>query len=446
MRPSPRSIRASLAVLLAATCLAVAPSARAFELHRHSVMTYQVLTRHGVGGVAAGLIAWGAMLPDVQDCIPHCYCDYAPSFCQPDPTEAMPFASDHFDNNLFDESIYRVNARMAEARGGIVPNPNDSRASAMALVAFGKALHTTQDFYAHSTFVEINIFSFGSFNLANAPLWYGEPYALYSWHHGALSGDGSLQSGFYLQGAPSGGYTHDQLNKDSPGSPEGGQFVSVTGHGSTRLYACVSGDFTGSMNFTDEGLAPRHTLYAYQQLLSGGDVFPYVFGARTPRAAASPASVQAVLDFFSWVEQDSTCQALAVAADSIMAHASGDSIASFDMDQIDADGLPVPPATTGVAPSLVEGQRLLGAPRPNPFLNGVQLDCIAPRAGRVRVAVFDGEGRRIATLLDAEVGAGRHAVAWSGLDAAGRAVPAGVYLVRMSGFGRDESRRVVRMR
>ncbi len=312
-------------------------------------MTYQVLTRHGVGSVAASLIAWGAMLPDVEDCLAHGYCDYAPAFCQPDSAQAVPFASDHFDNNLLEESLDRVNDRMAAARAGIISTPTDSRAFAKALVAFGEALHTTQDFYAHSTFVEINIFPYSpSFDLANAPLWHGEPYSLYSWQHGGLFGDGSLQTGYYLQGAPAGGYTHARLNKDSPGSSEGGRTVNITGHGISTLYAAVSGDFGGDLSFGDEGLAPRHTLYAYQQLLNGGDVFPYVSGTNGPARATRPDMARRVLEFFSWVEQDSLCRVLAEAADSIMARASGDSIGSFDPGQVDADGLPVPSATVGV--------------------------------------------------------------------------------------------------
>src|SRR5580765_7706759 len=190
------------AACIAAALLAFGSRASAFELHRHSVMTYQVLARNGLGSVAAGIVAFGAMLPDVQDCIPSCYCDYAPSYCQPNPQQALPYAVDHFDNNLLEASMDRVNLRMSQARAGIVPSPTDPHASAVALIAFGKALHTTQDFYAHSTFLEINIFSFGAFDLSNCPIWQGDPYALYSWHHGSLSGDGSLQTGFYLQSPP----------------------------------------------------------------------------------------------------------------------------------------------------------------------------------------------------------------------------------------------------
>jgi hypothetical protein len=283
------------------------------------------------------------------------------------------------------------------------------------------------------------------FDLANAPIWFGEPYALYSWRHGNLTGDGSLQTGYYLQGKPAGGYTHDELNKDSPGSSEGHQPVTILGHGTKTLYGAVSGDFDGNMNFDDSGLAPRHTLYAYQALLNGGDVFPYVFGPHAAARPVDPRRSQQVQDFFAWVEQDPTLQAMAQAADSLIAHANGDSIGNFPMNAIDADGLPKP-LTTAVAPREPAGGSLLGTASPNPFVSRTTLSFLAPRAGDVHVAVYDPEGRRIATLFDGEVGAGLHEVAWDGRAGDGRPAAAGVYLIRFSGFGRTEARRIARTR
>lgn len=444
MSPTSSFTRGVLAAAIAASLVVPPAPARAFELHRHSVMTYQVLHRHGVGAVGAALIAYGAMLPDVQDCIPHCYCDYAPTFCQPNPTEAIPFASDHFDNNLLDESIIRVNERMATARAGIAnqaySNPRDA---ALALMAFGKALHTTQDFYAHSTWLEINIFSVVfQFDLANAPIWFGEPYALYSWHHGSLSGDGSLQTGFYLAGAPGGGYTHDQLNKDSPGSSEGHQPLAILGHGTKTMYAGVSGDFDGNMSFDDSGLAPQHTLYAWNALQNGGDVFPYVFAAQAnARPAADPAMAKRVADFFAAVEADPAMQAYAQAADSIVAHAYGDSIGSFPLNAVDADGVPIP-LTTAVNPAVPHPTLFLGAAHPNPFAHDTEISFLAPGHGPMKIAIYDAEGRRIALLFNGDIAAGLHEIRWDGRDDTGARAPAGVYMVRLTGFGRNEARRV----
>jgi len=198
------------------------------------------------------------------------------------------------------------------------------------------------------------------------------------------------------------------------------------------------------MNFDDAGLAPQHTLYAYTCLLNGSDVFPYQFApgsAARRQRPVDPARAKAVADFFAWVEQDSTLQAMARAADSIVAHANGDSIASFPIAAIDADGLPLPLTSSVVRPA-APAAALLGAPSPNPFASRTELGFTAPAEGRVRIAVFDAEGRRVALLADGDVRAGLHAVAWDGRDDGGRAMPAGVYLVRLAGFGRSEARRV----
>lgn len=61
-----------------------------------------------------------------------------------------------------------------------------------------------------------------------------------------------------------------------------------------------------------------------------------------------------------------------------------------------------------------------------------------PEAGRVSLAVFDGEGRLVRTLLRAAPQkAGRHTASWDGLDSAGARLPAGEYrwkLLRTQGL------------
>jgi hypothetical protein len=449
--PRPLAARVLFSPLLAATAVltligAITP-ARAFDLQRHSAITNQVLGRHGLTGAALKLVAYGALLPDVQDCIPSCYCDFAPRACQPDGSQIAQFGADHFDNNLLTESIDRVNLRMSEAQAGIVTAQGNSRASALALIAFGKALHTTQDFYAHSTYVEINLFPGPviTTNINNIAIWSGEPYALYSWHNANTSGSGDLQTGYYLAGAPAGGFLHERLNKDNSGSPEGSQIARISGvPPQTRLYGVASGDFTNSGSYSDLGLAPQHTIYAYNALLNQGLVFPYepIAGASHARPAADPQHAQRVLDFFAWVNQDPTLIAMAEAADSIVAHSRADSIDGFPLNAIDADGLPKP-LTAGVEPPRAGGAALLGNPQPSPFFGVTHVGFAAPRAGDVHITVYDLEGRHVATLVDGEVGPGLHETSWNGRAGSGARVPPGIYLVRYAGFGQAESRRVV---
>jgi flagellar hook assembly protein FlgD len=53
-----------------------------------------------------------------------------------------------------------------------------------------------------------------------------------------------------------------------------------------------------------------------------------------------------------------------------------------------------------------------------------------PRALEARLAVFDVRGARVWERAG-RVAAGEHAWAWDGLDREGRAVPSGLYLVRL---------------
>jgi hypothetical protein len=106
--------------------------------------------------------------------------------------------------------------------------------------------------------------------------------------------------------------------------------------------------------------------------------------------------------------------------------------------KLDLGAMPV--STAPGAP----GERLaLSAPWPNPARGSVRATLDLPRNEHVEVAVFDVLGRHVATTFAGSPGAGRHAIAWNGRDAAGRPARAGVYFVRASAGGAIVSRRVV---
>jgi hypothetical protein len=95
------------------------------------------------------------------------------------------------------------------------------------------------------------------------------------------------------------------------------------------------------------------------------------------------------------------------------------------------------PTETVVVPEL-ERVLTLDAPWPNPADNSVSVAFSLPEAQRVSLSVYDLAGRRVTTLSEGELPAGRHAVSW---DCAGEA--AGVYLLRLETEGEALSRRVV---
>ena len=113
--------------------------------------------------------------------------------------------------------------------------------------------------------------------------------------------------------------------------------------------------------------------------------------------------------FFTWVEADSG--GTRVILRSPIAGASG-----------------VPEAAVNDAPAV--------AVSPNPARDFSNLDFARPAGVPVRVELFDTAGRLVRAYDSPGSGGVFGRVAWDGRDSEGRAVPAGVYLARVSAAGR----------
>lgn len=84
---------------------------------------------------------------------------------------------------------------------------------------------------------------------------------------------------------------------------------------------------------------------------------------------------------------------------------------------------------------------------PNPCRPQTTLHFSLREPGAVALDVFDAQGRRVRSLLTGEaLPAGPQAIAWDGRDDAGRALPAGVYLVRVTTPAGEGTTRLVRLR
>lgn len=100
--------------------------------------------------------------------------------------------------------------------------------------------------------------------------------------------------------------------------------------------------------------------------------------------------------------------------------------------------LPVSTPESGPAAALQ-----LSAPRPNPTREGARIALEMPRAGAAQVVIYDVIGRRVSTLHEGALGAGRHEFAWSRRDDRGVRASAGVYFVRATFGGATRTRRLV---
>ena len=97
-----------------------------------------------------------------------------------------------------------------------------------------------------------------------------------------------------------------------------------------------------------------------------------------------------------------------------------------------------------VPPAAAEAIRLAG-PWPNPSAGVVTLALELPVATTVEAAVYDLAGRRVRELYRERASAGRLVLDWNGNDAAGRPVPAGLYLVRVRTPEGAFERRIARL-
>lgn len=113
----------------------------------------------------------------------------------------------HFDNCDFPGGIDYIKSEWV-----IIDDAGDKFGIA-ALGAFGRLLHTTQDFYAHSNWIELHE------DQDPVPVWNQELSSL----------PANIVSGTWWLGSPKlcgpNAPTHSQLNKDNPNSPEGSKVV-----------------------------------------------------------------------------------------------------------------------------------------------------------------------------------------------------------------------------
>jgi hypothetical protein len=91
------------------------------------------------------------------------------------------------------------------------------------------------------------------------------------------------------------------------------------------------------------------------------------------------------------------------------------------------DSVIQPTGPGGGLPELVR----LHAAAPNPFNPTTRIAYDLPRAGSVRLAVYDVRGHLLRVLHDGAMPAGRHAATWDGLDSSGRAAGSGSYLFKL---------------
>ncbi len=124
----------------------------------------------------------------------------------------------HFDNCAFKEGSLYIEKQWE------MIDSDSNRRSKSSLNLFGQLLHTVQDFYAHSNWVEIHL------NEASIPIWNLQSESLST----------PIMSGTWAIGEPKrcspNTPSHGELNKDEPSSIAGRKIVKFGPHQGKTLY------------------------------------------------------------------------------------------------------------------------------------------------------------------------------------------------------------------
>ena len=97
--------------------------------------------------------------------------------------------------------------------------------------------------------------------------------------------------------------------------------------------------------------------------------------------------------------------------------------------------------TLSVEPGAIPGRFELESPFPNPFRSRTTFDFAVPAAARVRLEIFDVQGRYIESLQDGVLAPGRYSRSWSGATAG-----TGVYFARFSAPGVQLTKKMLLVR
>jgi flagellar hook capping protein FlgD len=103
------------------------------------------------------------------------------------------------------------------------------------------------------------------------------------------------------------------------------------------------------------------------------------------------------------------------------------------------------PNLVAVPPAAPTAHVELSAPSPNPSSLDTRLNLDLAAAMSADLSIFDAAGRHVATLLHAELPAGRRSVVWDGREASGARVRAGLYFARLTTPLAMSSQRLVRI-
>ena len=175
----------------------------------------------------------------------------------------------------------------------------------------------------------------------------------------------------------------------------------------------------------------------YEFFWNWDGVNPYMFGDGTSFACPLVAGVCGLIHSHLPSISPAAVKSLLISTGDVVAydHPIGVKVNAFRA---------VSQAVLGVDAAAAPGGLQLSA-APNPASGASLLRMTLPRAGTVRLTIFDCAGRVARELVSERLGAGVHDAPWDGRDGTGAALPAGLYFARLDAAGRQAITRIVRL-
>jgi hypothetical protein len=95
------------------------------------------------------------------------------------------------------------------------------------------------------------------------------------------------------------------------------------------------------------------------------------------------------------------------------------------------------PDQTLDAPGSAAFRFALARPSPNPAVGSADVEFSLPAVQSATIGIYDGQGRRVRTLVRGQRPPGRQSVRWDGRDDGGATVHSGVFFLRLESAGRS---------
>lgn len=228
---------------------------------------------------------------------------------------------------------------------------------------------------------------------------------------------------------------------DDMGSTDASRKMTYIYDSSNTYVGLRTLDWNGALPVRNLTLIPNPTFVYPQQYIDDQDKIPFLVGGY---ATHSIADAPVANDYSALVSIGTFNLAPGTTRDVVFAIMGGTSLATLQQNSDRAQAVWSGSVTTDVDDTvMLVGTPTLLANAPNPFADQTALRFALPGPSNASLSVVDAAGRLVRRFEVSSATGGLQSVSWDGRDASGRSVGSGIYFVKLSAPGREESRPIV---